>query len=276
MADDGESDDAEPPKAKAKRSKEDSPPPVWGIWKKQPLGASDLSVVEREAAARSVLEQHRGLIGLFLRRTKLPAHAVFTYEDLRSVFEAVLLQAHASYDPAFETAFSTWASIWLKQAAMEIVRRVSGRTRTEQMAYLQALRVRRWQCAVAAGRAEGEAPGGLSDRQKTALEAHAVRGFVSLSAISGGRPLEEVLHSSHNAPIDDQLHQTRVHAWLRKKLSNGILSGRERAVLQGYLRGETFREIGEALGVSRQAAQMFHASALRKLRKAASRDRIDL
>lgn len=241
------------------------PPHVWGIWKKQRLEWGG------DAHARTVLEQNRGLIGYFVRKTRLPTTAAFGADDLHAVFSAVLLQAWASYDP-LKGAFSTWAHVWLSQAAMDIVRHVVGRSRAEQTAYVKALRERRAENDFLAGRT-AEEPVRLTPRERRTLEAFTVRQVISIQATSSREtPLED--HLGVEDPIDERLAHEQVLAWLHKKLGNGVLTGRERIVMQGVLAEETFEVIGHRLGVSRQYAQVLYTQAIEKLRSAAERDRI--
>ena len=236
---DAEDEDAEP----ATR------PHVWGIWKKQ-------SIAHINGDAAAVLRQHGGLIGLFLRKTRLPKNTAFTHEDLRSVFEVVLLQAYASFDASHGAAFGTWACIWLEQAAIDVVRRASNRTRREQIA-LKA----------------------QTARDLEHLQAYTQRRFVSMQtgykptmcgpyAHTGSSGFEEVL--SVEAPeMEDGIDARRMKEWLYAKLSNGVLTERERTVMNAILQGLSSVEIGEMLGMTRQGAEMHHRNAVRKLREAA-------
>jgi RNA polymerase sigma factor (sigma-70 family) len=252
--------------------------PGWGIWKKQPLSIEGETPQAREARARAVLEKNRGLIGFFLCKTKLPSNGVFTTEDLRAVFQAVLLQAHASYDPS-RGAFSTWAHVWLNQAAMDVIRRVVGRTRSEQIAYLKALHERRWENDVAAGRATEAFSEPLTTRERHALELHANRRIVSLQDVQhkgAGANRDVAVEDTIGVedPIEERLAEKQVREWLYAKLGNGVLTDRERTVMHGVLNGETFDAIGQRCHFSRQYAQILGARAIEKLKEAAKHDRM--
>lgn len=259
---DADEDDAEGPR-----------PFVWGIWKKQ-------SLEHIRDVADTVLEQNKGLIGLFLRKTKLPPNAAFTHEDLHNVYRVVLLQAYASYDPS-RGAFSTWAHLWLNQAAMDVVRRVVGRTRPEQSAYIRALREKRQENDLAAGRTPVTTQEPLTDRERDALAASVYRQFISLQASRGqktktseDRTLEETLRVDREDAVEaeEQIDEDRARRWLYAKLGNGVLTERERTVMQGTLQGWSFTQIGRMLGVSRQCVDVHHKKAVEKLRRAAERD----
>lgn len=237
---DADDEDAEPTQSNPR-------PHVWGIWKKQ-------SIQQINGEAAEVLRQHSGLIGFFLRKTRLPRNAAFAHEDLQSVFQVVLLQAYASFDASHGASFGTWACLWLEQAAIDIVRRASNRTRREQMA-LKTLR-----------------DGGPTDRDLEHLKTYAHRRFVSMqTAHSDGYVLEEVVGAA-SAEIEVTVDERRMREWLYAKLGNGILTDRERTVMNATLQGLSSVEIGEMLGMTRQGAEMHHRNAIRKLRKAAEDD----
>lgn len=232
---------------------------IWGLKR--------LSLDMDEAEARAVLRKHDGLLRTVMHRYRLPKGGQgLTTEDQYAIGQVVLLQAYKRHDPQLG-AFSTLAVTMLEQSFSELARRVRGQTKSEQVSYLRArdgeeltpaqrayadrYEQRRFLCFITTNRDTSEAGGPKKGTGKGTVSEEAFAADTDPEAEHVERDLRE---------------------WLYAKLANGVLTKQERAVLQGFLRGLTFREIGRATGVTRQRAQQVWADAVAKLQSTARRE----
>jgi len=90
---------------------------------------------------------------------------------------------------------------------------------------------------------------------------------VPFSALSEGWSADAVPDEHPGADVVFEARSRR--AWLKRKLSNGVLNERERSVLRLRLEGRTLADVGAAHGLSREWIRLTEAAAIGKLRQAA-------
>lgn len=237
---------------------------TWGLWR-------SFTIQMDETEARQVLARHAGLIGLFLRRSPLPKQCkAFDTKDLEAVAKIMVLQAHLSYDST-RGSFSNWAMRLLQQSFIDIARRARSIDRGEQRLYKKQRALERYEAGRHAGRVVGSEPEALTDKQQRLL-----RGSLSRQVISTDQPfvnrgadggdLGPTL--TFDGPSPEDLVDRRIESeWLKKKLSNGLLTDKEKEVVFRVLSGRY--DSWDAIAGpdrSRQAAEALYGKAVNKLR----------
>lgn len=231
---------------------------VWGM-----RGSPELEVAEDKA--RELLSRYDRLIVYVIRKYRYASAVPDHYwDDLVSVGQIALLQSYASWDPE-RASFTTWAVRRIRQALGGFVRRALSQTTNEQAALMAVTRHDR---RVRRGQETEPLAKGVRDRARQVTNRRMVRLDRPLSHDSE-ETLRDVL--LRHEPVDhvERIYWERAQRWFRTKLSNGLLTPRERAVIYGRLAGKTLREIGEDFEVSRERIRQIEAKAFKKLQTAA-------
>lgn len=197
-------------------------------------------------------------------------------EDLIEEGNLGLLRAAEGFDPCMNTRFSTYASFWIKESIRRSLAR-SGRS-IRIPTYMVGL-LSKWRRATSQLQNElGRPPRqdeianhlGFSKKKLKVLE-HAIRVYNSGPLPEGtdsGWGVDESFIDMQGGP-DNRLMQSDALQFVLKKLSN--MDAREAAVLR--LRfgldkepPKTLKEVGQALGITRERARQIENEALGKLR----------
>ena len=185
-----------------------------------------------------------------------------------------LIRAADRYDWRAGCRFTTYATLWIRQAINRGIATTAATVRSpSDLVELQPLVTRIEQQLT---QRLARAPTAEELSGETGLTFHALEGIarsrespVSLSAPSGpgGRELADVLPGRDGVAPERAGEQ----AWTRRAISRALcaLSDRERVVLEmRYLADggpQTLSDVGRALGVSRHAVRKIEARAIAKL-----------
>jgi len=234
---------------------------LWSIGFRRTKGDADLGGVTDEVA-RELFRVHAGAMHSVINyyRFRDATFSGFSLEDAIALAQYTVLRAHVTYDPSRGASFGTWMFRLLHQAFMVAWRTVRGLTKNEQI-HLLTLRDR--------DQDQGLTEEERSERDRLLSRARDVRLDLPLR---GGAPVVlDTLHSADVSPEHATIEAANL-SWLRKKLSNGVLSEVEREVMQRRLAEETLQMIGDDFGVSRERIRQIEVDATRKLREAAVKD----
>lgn len=208
------------------------------------------------------------------------AHASLCFEDIIAEGNLGLLRAVEAFDPTRNTRFSTYARFWITQAIRRALQSSSKTIRVP--CYLGHL-LTSWQRTRLRLYAQlGRMPNddevgkalGLSARKSLAIRL-ALSTFQSLSLTEeredNGNTVGDFLADSRTPPPDDMLLQeerNRQVQWMLGRLKQrDAQMVRMRYGLDGQ-RPQTFQEISERYGVTRERIRQIIRKALRKLHQA--------
>lgn len=208
------------------------------------------------------------------------AHASMCFEDIIAEGNLGLLRAVEAFDPSRNTRFSTYARFWITQAIRRAIQSSSKTIRVP--CYLGHL-LSSWQrTRLRLFTQLGRMPTddevgkqlGLSERKSTAIRL-ALSTFQSTSLTEeredNGNMVGDSLADSRTPPPDDMLlmeeqaHQ--IHWMLGRLKQRDAQMVRMRYGLDGQ-RPQTFQEISERYGVTRERIRQIIRKALRKLQQA--------
>lgn len=235
--------------------------PVWGVRRT----GTTFEIPEDEA--REILTAHTPLVHHIITRYRYEiATEPYLREDLVAVGQVALLRSYQTWDPD-RSKFATWAGLHIRQALSDFCRRARGQTMGEQRALMAARESRRNHTQLDAEILKVVLR--VKNRRRVSLDAN-LQGANFEPSVG---PLGDRLSDDRSeADVAEDLFWEQAQRWLHQRLSNGLLSDRERFILKERLAGRTLREIGVDLGVTRERVRQLESKAIDTLKKQAKRD----
>lgn len=190
------------------------------------------------------------------------------FEELVALGNVGLAEAAQRYEPERGASFATFAWYRVQGAIVDGLRKSSNLPR-RVWANLVALRATSDYLEHRGERDAGAAKKGVSPPEGAAALS-AAKDALSAIRTMYVTSLEAMRETGFDAPtdaapLDAQLHTTRLAAKLRAALDH--LPERERAlVTKHYFEGKNLLEAGEELGISKSWASRLHAQAVERLR----------
>lgn len=239
----------------------------------------DHTELDRASAETALLTQYAALVRRHAHQLARQAPACIGVDDLLQVGRLGLLEAAQRYDPTQQSSFAAFASLRVRGAMIDELRRMSWRPRSLHRKAQRLARVK----------SELEHVGQVPQDRELA-EALGI-GFEGLLALQQDLQVTQVTSIEGMAEwLDDETQEpdelwcgaandSPLHACERAFVERGLdkamahLGPREREVLQLYYRADKrLHEIGALLGVSESRVSQIHRQAIAELRDAIHRD----
>ncbi len=209
-----------------------------------------------------VLDRFRGELALVEIHARTLARRLgtrsVTTDDLRGFGREGLLDAARSFDERHATPFSHWATLRIRRAMIDGVRRwgVLPRRVLEELKNIED-----GEAGQDFSDGEARAPSGVAGAFDEAPSDGSAPAEMSLSQVQAG----PTAFSEFSASPEELVSNAEMHAALREIMAR--LPDRERSVVEGYFAGRKLKELGAMAGATESWASRTLARALVAIRR---------
>lgn len=241
---------------------------MCAIWKSAGRAHYPESLRRALAARNEIIENYRGFAVRVLQKTVGPETA--SNPDLISAAFEGLSRAADLYDPARRVKFGTYAAMWIRKAIFAEIRAQMEVPETYALVFT-AIRNNLEDDDGLDVDALEELTGLPRPTVEAALEIYRARtGTMSLDAAAPskekdeGRSIHEYIEDTKTPNPEKALEEKEIYETMRACIRK--LPPEERGVLEERLRGSSFQETAQKLGISLSSACRLEKKAVRRLR----------